>query len=415
MKDYYKILGVEEEASEEEIRARWIELTKHYHPDLGKTEEGDGKIKEINEAYEILKNEPTRFSYDLERAFKRSLIKKAQRPKERRVHVRKIIVSAGLLVLFLVAGLISLKWFRAGSGPTFGVPGVPEKRDQVSGKRNASQIPPVKTESKVQDDQEVRKGDDKREVTRQESKEIVSVSPQLSASRMESASKKKEESSKKILPKPPAPLKVEDETPAKEEPKPVKGPVPRTAVKSEAPARVEKEVPKGVSEVVPKEVVKPDPRPAEKMAIKTEEERRVVSVPPPSLVKEEEVKRFFSNYTDQYRRKDIDGFLSLFSSKAVQNQKDGWKGIKSIYTKFFDQSRELRYRLERMKTEIYENGVEVKARFRVNQKLKKSGAEKVWKGNIRWVLVKEEGNLKIISLDYQNENPSKGRKGRKPE
>ena len=39
MKDYYKILGVEEEASEEEIRARWIELTKRYHPDLVKTKE----------------------------------------------------------------------------------------------------------------------------------------------------------------------------------------------------------------------------------------------------------------------------------------------------------------------------------------------------------------------------------------
>lgn len=123
----------------------------------------------------------------------------------------------------------------------------------------------------------------------------------------------------------------------------------------------------------------------------------------PLLAKEEEVQQFFSSYVDQYNRKDIDGFLSFFSSKAVQNQKDGLDGIRSVYTKFFDESRELRYALEAMKTEIYQNRIEVKARFRVDQTLKKSRQEKVWNGNIRWVLGREGGALKIVSLDYQNE------------
>ena len=94
---------------------------------------------------------------------------------------------------------------------------------------------------------------------------------------------------------------------------------------------------------------------------------------------------------------------SFFSSKAVQNQKDGLKGIREVYAKYFDESQELRYHTEEMKTEVYQNAVEVKARFRVDQKLKVSGEDKVWKGNIRWVLVMEEGRLKISSLDYQNE------------
>jgi hypothetical protein len=79
------------------------------------------------------------------------------------------------------------------------------------------------------------------------------------------------------------------------------------------------------------------------------------------------------------------------------------EGIRSIYTKFFDESRELRYALEGMKTEIYQNRIEVKARFRIDQTLKKSRQEKVWNGNIRWVLGREGGVLKIVSLDYQNE------------
>jgi hypothetical protein len=128
-----------------------------------------------------------------------------------------------------------------------------------------------------------------------------------------------------------------------------------------------------------------------------------VSEVPPLLAKEEEVKQFFSNYIDRYNRKDIGGFLSFFSSKAVHNQKDGLERIRSIYTKFFDESRALRYQIEDMRTEIYQNRVEVKARFRVDQTLKKSREEKVWSGNIRWVLGKEDGVLKIVSLDYQNE------------
>ena len=128
-----------------------------------------------------------------------------------------------------------------------------------------------------------------------------------------------------------------------------------------------------------------------------------VPEPLPLLAKEEEVQQFFSNYVFQYNRRDIDGFLSFFSSKAVQNQRDGLSEIRSIYTKFFDESRELRYALEGMKTEIYQNRIEVKAHFRIDQMLKKPKQEKVWNGNIRWVLGREGGALKIISLDYQNE------------
>ena len=125
--------------------------------------------------------------------------------------------------------------------------------------------------------------------------------------------------------------------------------------------------------------------------------------PLPLLAKEEEVQQFFSNYVFQYNRRDIDGFLSFFSSKAVQNQRDGLSEIRGIYTKFFDESRELRYALDGMKTEIYQNRIEVKAHFRIDQMLKKPKQEKVWNGNVRWVLGREGGALKIISLDYQNE------------
>jgi hypothetical protein len=59
--------------------------------------------------------------------------------------------------------------------------------------------------------------------------------------------------------------------------------------------------------------------------------------------------------------------------------------------------------IEDMKIEIYQNAAEVKARYVVAQELKKGGEKKVLKGSGRWVLIKEDGMLKILSLDYKHE------------
>jgi hypothetical protein len=115
----------------------------------------------------------------------------------------------------------------------------------------------------------------------------------------------------------------------------------------------------------------------------------------------EEVKEFFDNYVRLFAQKDIGGFLSLFSSKVVGNHKDGIETIRKIYTDFFNQSDELRYRI-RYNTEIYQNAVEVKGFYEIDQ-LNKKGRRKVWTGPIRWVLTREDRVLKVVSVDYQHD------------
>lgn len=70
MKDFYRILEVDRKASIDVIEKAYKVLAKKYHPDLQTTQEAkkiaEEKIKTINEAYEILKDEEKRRKYDLQ-------------------------------------------------------------------------------------------------------------------------------------------------------------------------------------------------------------------------------------------------------------------------------------------------------------------------------------------------------------
>lgn len=63
-KDYYEILGVSRTASQDEIRKAYRKLAKEYHPDVNKRAGSGEKYKEINEAYEVLKDPEKRRKYD---------------------------------------------------------------------------------------------------------------------------------------------------------------------------------------------------------------------------------------------------------------------------------------------------------------------------------------------------------------
>ena len=65
-KDYYEILGVNRNATQEEIKRAFRRLAKKYHPDLNKDnpKEAEEKFKEISEAYEVLSDPEKRAAYD---------------------------------------------------------------------------------------------------------------------------------------------------------------------------------------------------------------------------------------------------------------------------------------------------------------------------------------------------------------
>ena len=101
MKDYYAILGVREDAFEDEIRDRWLDLVKDHHPDLVTDGTMDERIKEINEAYQVLKNPAARLEYDFQRAGQQ----KARKPVWR----RWVSVSCSLALLALLGVIFLLE------------------------------------------------------------------------------------------------------------------------------------------------------------------------------------------------------------------------------------------------------------------------------------------------------------------
>jgi hypothetical protein len=105
-KDYYAVLGAEEDALRPDIDRLYKRLATHLHPDRGGSEE---EMKSLNEAYGVLKDETTRRDYDAQRRRPAAaVLRPASTPTARDVGVFGHCLSAflcllvGLFLLFLI-------------------------------------------------------------------------------------------------------------------------------------------------------------------------------------------------------------------------------------------------------------------------------------------------------------------------
>src|SRR4051812_41259614 len=63
-RDFYDVLGVSRDESDEEIRAAYRRLARQNHPDVNKDPGAEDRFKEISEAYDVLRDSEKRASYD---------------------------------------------------------------------------------------------------------------------------------------------------------------------------------------------------------------------------------------------------------------------------------------------------------------------------------------------------------------
>lgn len=63
-KDYYKILGVARDATQDQIKQAYRKVARKFHPDISKESNAEAKFKDVGEAYEVLKDPEKRAAYD---------------------------------------------------------------------------------------------------------------------------------------------------------------------------------------------------------------------------------------------------------------------------------------------------------------------------------------------------------------
>jgi len=398
------MLGVKESASEEEIRARWVELTKQYHPDRGEDLSSNERIREINEAYQVLKHSSTRVEYDLKRTYGQ---------KKRKSYSKRVGIPAGILVIAIIIGIIYFMNSQNGTNGT----------GQTGPKSPITQSP--------DDLRTNRPSDSVEQKPLAASTLAASAQQRIAASSHQPIAASTHPRTAASIPKPIdvkiAHLQVtkknqtnqKDQTDQRNQidqknqidstTQPLKGTVdlPTPAATISAARNVELAVQQprrrhGSADATDTQPQRPRDA-SDPMDSTTSRPIGPTGLNPPSLLgTEDEVRKFFNDYVERYNRMDLEGLFSLFSSGAIQNKKDGLERIRKIYSNFFNQGQEVRYRVQDMQIEIYQNTVEVKARYEINQILK-MGEKMGWKGNVHWVLGKENGAFKILSLDYQHQ------------
>ncbi len=383
MIDYYKILGVKETASEEEIREHWVEWMRKLHPDhIGEKGKEGRRVKEINEAYEVLKYSSSRAQYDLRRVYER---------RRKIVSFRRAVFRKSyFLLLPVLLGLIYLSLHESDPPST---PKQVEKPATDSNKKSNS-LPLEEENLRFKGRQSFQK-------------------PSLfvgtgEASPQETGKRSLKEKAKE------APRKISKETPGKisigDSKETLQG-IEENHSLSSSPQASSKPVKDDQDER--RGGVTQQPAEEKRISKIPQKEKNGASNQQPGdsnaprfmnnrVAGEDEVERFFEDYLRCYTQRDIDGFLSFFSPGAIQNRKENIDEIKRIYAQFFNQSESLLYHLKNPKIDIFPNNARVRASYEIRQVLK-TGDTRVWKGNIEWALIREGGGLKISGIQYQHD------------
>jgi hypothetical protein len=127
----------------------------------------------------------------------------------------------------------------------------------------------------------------------------------------------------------------------------------------------------------------------------------------PSLaaVKEEEVRQFIDEYKDRFMKMEVDAFMALFLKDATENRMLPYTDIEEAYRRTVSTSKSISFQVEIYTIQTYSQSAFVSGRYEIIQTFKKIWRKRSFHGDIQWVLVQENGSLKIREINYSGGNP----------
>lgn len=109
MKNYYEILGVTNEATEAQVKAKYRDLARKYHPDVNPSHEG--RFRDINEAYRVLSDSLKRADYDQgfelgEDRISKEEDSKDNKEKKQEINLKNISIAIGRVAFSVFIGVL---------------------------------------------------------------------------------------------------------------------------------------------------------------------------------------------------------------------------------------------------------------------------------------------------------------------
>lgn len=123
----------------------------------------------------------------------------------------------------------------------------------------------------------------------------------------------------------------------------------------------------------------------------------------PAPFTEEEVRQFINEYKERFVKLDLDAYMALFSGEATENGMLPYADIRMAYKRTIAWSQSIRYQVKIYSVQTCEKNAFVQGRYEILQPFKKGGKARLMKGDIQWVLAREDGSLKIREINYGNE------------
>jgi hypothetical protein len=116
-------------------------------------------------------------------------------------------------------------------------------------------------------------------------------------------------------------------------------------------------------------------------------------------ITEKEVRQFIDEYLTRFMTMEVDPLMALFSKDAIENRVLPYADIKAAYTRVTATSKSVSCKFKIYSIKTYEQRAFVAGHYEAVQYFV-DGFVKIFEGDIQWVLVREDGVLRIKEVNY---------------